>query len=58
VEFGNDEAAQLASGVNVHGLRRCPILKNRMGTFLATPSCPLTNPIASRDGRRSNLRAA
>jgi hypothetical protein len=50
MEFGNGEAARLASGVDVCVLRRCPDLKNRMGTFLVTSSCPLTDPIASTDG--------
>jgi hypothetical protein len=50
MESSNGEAARLASGVDVCGLRRCPDLKNSMGTFLATCSCPLTDPIASRDG--------
>jgi hypothetical protein len=50
MESGNGEAARLASGVDVCGLRRCPDLKNRMGTFLATSPCPLIDPIASRDG--------
>jgi hypothetical protein len=51
MEFGNGEAAWLASGIDVSSLQRCPDLKNRMGTFLVTSSCPLTDPIASRDGR-------
>jgi hypothetical protein len=55
VESSNGEAALLASGVDMRGLRRCPVLKNRMETFLATSSCPLIDPIASRDGGRSNL---
>jgi hypothetical protein len=50
MESGNGEAARLALGVDVCGLQRCPDLKNRMGTFLATSSCPLTDTIASRDG--------
>jgi hypothetical protein len=50
MESGNGEAARLASDIDVCSLRRCPDLKNRMGTFLATSSCPLTNPIASGDG--------
>jgi hypothetical protein len=45
MESSNGEAARLASGVHVCGLRRCPDLKNRMGTFLATSSCPLPDPI-------------
>jgi hypothetical protein len=49
MESGNGMAAQLASGVDMCGLRRCHDLKNRMETFLATSSHPLTNPIASRD---------
>jgi hypothetical protein len=49
MESGMGEAARFASGVDVCGLRWCPDLKNRMETFLATSSCPLTNPIASRD---------
>jgi hypothetical protein len=51
MESGNGEAARLASGVDVCGLRQCPNLKNRMGTFLATSSCSSTDPIASRDDR-------
>jgi hypothetical protein len=58
MESGNGEVARLASGIDVHDLRRCPDLKNRMGTFLVTSSCPLIDPIASRDGGRSNLRLA
>jgi hypothetical protein len=50
MEFGNGEAARLALAIDVCGLRRCLDLKNRMGTFLATSSYPLTDPIASRDG--------
>jgi hypothetical protein len=49
MEFNNGKAARLASGVNVCGLRQCLDLKNRMETFLATSSCPLFDPIASRD---------
>jgi hypothetical protein len=49
MEFNNDEAARLASGIDVCGLRRCPDLKNRMKTFLVTSACPLTDPIASGD---------
>jgi hypothetical protein len=51
MESGNGEAARLASSVDVYGLRRCHDLKNRMETFLAASSRPLTNPIASRNGR-------
>jgi hypothetical protein len=51
MEFSNGEAARLPLSIDVCGLRRCPDLKNRMGTVLATSSCPLTDPIASRDGR-------
>jgi hypothetical protein len=40
MESGNGEAARLASGVDVCGLQWCPDLKNRMGTVLATSSCP------------------
>jgi hypothetical protein len=54
MESGNGKAARLALGVDMGGLRRCPDLKNRMGTFLATSSFPLTDPIASRDNGRSN----
>jgi hypothetical protein len=58
VESSNGEAARLASGVDISGLRQFPALKNRMGTFLAISSCPLTDPIASRDDGRSNSRVA
>jgi hypothetical protein len=58
MEFNNSEVARLTSSVDVGGLRRCPDLKNRMGTFLATSSCLMTDPIASRDDRRSNSRVA
>jgi hypothetical protein len=51
MESRNSEAARLAPGVDKCGLRWCPDLKNRMGTFLATSSCPLTDPIALRDGK-------
>jgi hypothetical protein len=50
MEFSNGEVARLALGVDMCGLRRCLDHKNRMGTFLATSSCPLIDPIASRDG--------
>jgi hypothetical protein len=50
MEFDNDEATRLASGVDVCDLRWCLDLKNRMGTFLAASPCPLTDPIASSDG--------
>jgi hypothetical protein len=39
MESGNNEVAQLASGVDVCSLRRCPDPKNRMETFLATSAC-------------------
>jgi hypothetical protein len=58
MESGNGSAARLALGVDVCGLQRCPDLKNMMGTFLATSSYPLTDPIASRDGGWLNLRVA
>jgi hypothetical protein len=51
MEYGNSEADRLALSVDVCSLQPCPDLMNRMGTFLATSSCPLTGPIASRDGR-------
>jgi hypothetical protein len=51
MESSNGEVAWSALGVDMCGLRWCPDLKNRMGTFLATSSCPLTDPIASREDR-------
>jgi hypothetical protein len=33
MESGNGEATRLASSVDVCGLRRCPDLKNSLGTF-------------------------
>jgi hypothetical protein len=50
MESGNGEATRLSWGVDVSGLQWCPDRKNRMETFLATSSCPLTDPIASTDG--------
>jgi hypothetical protein len=39
-------------------LRWTSDLKNRMRTFLAPPSCFLSDPIALRDGERSSLKVA
>jgi hypothetical protein len=50
MESGNGEAARLSLGIDVCSLQWSPDHKNRMRTFLATFSCPLTDPIASRDG--------
>jgi hypothetical protein len=55
---GNGEVAQLALCDNVHGLRWCSGLKNRMRTFLAAPTCSLSDPIAPGDGKRSSLMVA
>jgi hypothetical protein len=55
---GNSEAARLAFGDDMHGLRWCSILKNRMRTFLVAPYYSLSDPIASRDGERSSSKAA
>jgi hypothetical protein len=54
----NGEAAQLASDDDVRGLWWCSILKNRMRTFLAAPSCSLSDPISPRDSERSSLKVA
>jgi hypothetical protein len=40
MESSNSEVARLALGVDMGGFRWCPNLKNRMGAFLATSSCP------------------
>jgi hypothetical protein len=49
MESGNGEVALLASGVDVCGLRWYPDLITRMEISLVTSTCPLTDPLASRD---------
>jgi hypothetical protein len=54
---GNGEAARLASGVNVRGLRWCSSLKNRMRTFLAAPSFLLDRPNCSKRWQKIEFKS-
>jgi hypothetical protein len=57
MESGNGEEARSASSVDVCGLQQCPDPRNWMETFLATSSCPFTDPTASRDGGMIELES-